>query len=97
MRDLETHLAKKVASAIGDVMQLVDDPLAKAKITAAGASIMFDAAVDYIRLAYEEDTGEKAEVEGVMRSLAKICLDQCRKSASKPQKPPARSSYGKRG
>ena len=26
MRDLETHLAKKIASAVGDVMQLVDEP-----------------------------------------------------------------------
>ena len=97
MRDLETHLAKKVASAVSDVMQLVDEPAERARIMAICVSVMFEFAVDYIRTAYEEDTGDKAKVEGVMSSLAKICLDQCRKSASKPQKPPARSSYGKRG
>ena len=90
MRDLETHLAKKVASAIGDVMQLVDDPFSSAKIMAAGVAGMFAVAVDYIRTAYEADTGEEADVEGVGRSLAKICLEQCAKSAGKPQKRKAR-------
>ena len=53
-------------------------------------SVMFEFAVDYIRAAYEEDTGEKVDVEGVARSLARICLEQCRKSASAPQKMKAR-------
>jgi hypothetical protein len=96
--DLEDHLVRKIGADIGDVLQLVDDPRQQAMILSVTMTVIFDAAVNMIREAYEADTGGKANINGIMHLLLKECVDHTKARArretraSKPRKPAARSS-----
>ena len=81
LSDLERHLALKISVVIGDVVQLIDDPGARATVVAMATSITFRAAAEVIRDTYEEDTGKKASVESIILMLAKECV---RFAKSKP-------------
>ena len=74
LSDLERHLAQKIATIIGDVLQLVDEPTQRAMVMAAAVAVTFRASAEVIRDMYEEDTGKKASVESIILMLAKECV-----------------------
>ena len=96
--DLEEHLVRKIGVAIGDVLQLVDDPKQQTIILGTAVTVIFDAAVNMIQEAYEADTGGEANVEAIMYMLLKECVERAKArarhetSADIPRTPAARSS-----
>ena len=98
LNDLEQHLLRKLADAVGDVMQLVDAPTDQAKILVFTLVTLFASTVDLVGEMYEADTGKKADPRGITLMLAKECVSQTKRAhpretrASKPRKRPARSS-----
>jgi len=78
--DLSNHLSRRIAVAVADVMQLIDEPRQQAEVLIMATAVVLNGTTAALVEMYEEDTGNTTSHKAMLVHLLKVCLTSAKKA-----------------